>query len=36
MWNKNSFYYFARQRRPQQAYALETVPSFGEELQGVL
>ena len=27
---------FARQRRPQQANALKTVPSFGEELEGVL
>ena len=33
---KNSFYRFARQRRPQQANALKTVPSLGEELQGVL
>ena len=31
----NSFYCFARQRRPQQANALNTVPSFREELQGV-
>ena len=28
---KNSFYCFARQRRPQQAYALKTVPFFERE-----
>ena len=33
---KNSFYCFVRQRGPQQANALKTVLSFGEELQGVL
>ena len=33
---KNSFCCFARQKRPQQANVLKTVPSFGEELQGVL
>ena len=33
---KNSFYCFGRQRRPQQAKALKTVPSLGEELQEVL
>ena len=27
---KNSFYCFARQRRPQQANALKTVPSIGK------
>lgn len=33
---KKSFYCFSRQRNPQQASALKTAPSFGEELQGVL
>ena len=31
-----SIYCFARQRRPQQANALKTVPSLGKELQGDL
>ena len=31
---KNSFYCFARQWRPQQAHALKTEPSFGEEFLG--
>ena len=34
--NKNSFYYLARQRRPQQANALSTLLYFGEELEEVL